>query len=167
MKTSTLIDRYKEENIETESQTEVDNGFHPPSTGLRLWVPLQWVPIQLMALKNGTKWFWNNFSNCRNWMLDRKSSRLLSGNYNRVFKRQRSPHVTENGRLTASAIILQLIFFQDYHNRDNLLHSQRTAVPLMVASFLYLSRILSITNELKRQGECDCSHPLPNANSLS
>ena len=28
-KTTTLIDRYKEENIETESQTEVDNGVHP------------------------------------------------------------------------------------------------------------------------------------------
>ena len=24
-----MIDRYKEENIETESQTEVDNGVHP------------------------------------------------------------------------------------------------------------------------------------------
>ena len=29
MKTTTLIDRYKEENTETESQTEVDNGVHP------------------------------------------------------------------------------------------------------------------------------------------
>ena len=29
MKTTTLIDRYKEENTETESQTEVDNRFHP------------------------------------------------------------------------------------------------------------------------------------------
>ena len=28
-KTTTLIDRYKEENTETESQTEVDNGVHP------------------------------------------------------------------------------------------------------------------------------------------
>ena len=138
-----------------------------PSTGLRLQVPLQWVPIQLMPLKNGTKWFWNNFSNCRNKMLDRKSSRLLSGNYNRVFKRQRSPHVTENGWLTVSAIILQLIFFQASHNRENLLRSQWTSIPLLVASFLYLSLILAVTNELKRQGECDCSHPMPNANSLS
>ena len=29
MKTTTMIDRYKEENKETESQTEVDNGVHP------------------------------------------------------------------------------------------------------------------------------------------
>ena len=29
MKTTTLIDRYKEENTEIESQTEVDNGVHP------------------------------------------------------------------------------------------------------------------------------------------
>ena len=28
-KTTTLIDIYKEENTETESQTEVDNGVHP------------------------------------------------------------------------------------------------------------------------------------------
>ena len=29
MKTTTLIDRYKEGNIETESQPEVDNGVYP------------------------------------------------------------------------------------------------------------------------------------------
>ena len=29
MKTTTMIDKYKEENIETESQIEVDNGVHP------------------------------------------------------------------------------------------------------------------------------------------
>ena len=29
MKTTTLIDRYKEENTETKSQTKVDNGVHP------------------------------------------------------------------------------------------------------------------------------------------
>ena len=29
MKTTTLIDRYKEDNIEKESQPEVDNGVHP------------------------------------------------------------------------------------------------------------------------------------------
>ena len=29
-----------------------------PSIGLRLQAPLQWVPIQLMALK-GAKWFWH------------------------------------------------------------------------------------------------------------
>ena len=29
MKTTTMIDRYKEENIKTKSPTEVDNGVHP------------------------------------------------------------------------------------------------------------------------------------------
>ena len=29
MKATTMIDRYKEENTETESQIEVDNGVHP------------------------------------------------------------------------------------------------------------------------------------------
>ena len=29
MKTTTLINRCQSENIEIESQTEVDNGFHP------------------------------------------------------------------------------------------------------------------------------------------
>ena len=57
MKTTTLLDRYKEENTETESQQKLITEF-APSTGLRLQVPLQWVPIQLMAL-NGTKWFWH------------------------------------------------------------------------------------------------------------
>ena len=31
------------------SQTEIDNEVHPPSTGLRLRVPLQWEPIQLIS----------------------------------------------------------------------------------------------------------------------
>ena len=34
MKTTTLIDRYKEENTESEShKTEVDNGVHPQPLG--------------------------------------------------------------------------------------------------------------------------------------
>ena len=86
-KTTTLIDIYKEENTETESQTEVDNGVHPlhwaPSPGPS---PMGIDPINGLK-KNGTKWFWNNFNNCRNRMLDRKSSRLLSGTYNLDFKR--------------------------------------------------------------------------------
>ena len=53
MKTTTLIDRYKEENTETESQTKVDNGVHPlhwaTSPG-----PSPMEPIQLKAFKNGT-----------------------------------------------------------------------------------------------------------------
>ena len=33
MKTTTLIDIYKEGNTETESQPKVDNGVHPPPLG--------------------------------------------------------------------------------------------------------------------------------------
>ena len=47
-------------NTETESQTEFT-----PFAGLRLRVPLQWVPIQLISLR----WYKNgsgiNFSNCK------------------------------------------------------------------------------------------------------
>ena len=52
MKTSTLIDRYKEENIETESLTKFDNGVHPlhwaTSSGPS---PMGTDPI------NGFKWY--------------------------------------------------------------------------------------------------------------
>ena len=63
-KTTTLIDRYKEENTETESQTEVDNRVHPlhwdtsPSPS-----PMGTDPINLFKMvQNG---FGNNFSNCK------------------------------------------------------------------------------------------------------
>ena len=49
MKTSTLIDRYKEENTEIESQQKLIMEF-TPSTGLRLRVPLQWEPILVSEL---------------------------------------------------------------------------------------------------------------------
>ena len=49
MKTTKMIDIYKEENTESENhKTKLITEF-TPSTGLRLRVPLQ-----LMALKNGT-----------------------------------------------------------------------------------------------------------------
>ena len=52
MKTTTMIDRYKEENTETESQTEVDNRVHPlhwaTSTGPS---PMGTDPINLL------KWY--------------------------------------------------------------------------------------------------------------
>jgi hypothetical protein len=41
----------KDENSKRESQTQKLLTEFTPFTGLRLWVPLQWVPIQLMALK--------------------------------------------------------------------------------------------------------------------
>ena len=72
MKTTTLIDRYKEENTESESQIEVDNGVHPlhwatsPSPS-----PMGTDPINgLKMVQNGSG---NKFSNCRNRMLDRNS----------------------------------------------------------------------------------------------
>ena len=56
MKTTTLIDRYKEENTETESQQEVDNGVHPlhwaTSPGPS---PMGTDPIN--GLKKWYKWF--------------------------------------------------------------------------------------------------------------
>ena len=52
-----------------------------PSTGLRLWVPLQWVLIQLISLK----WYKNgsgiNFSNCKQNVVQSLQD-LSSGNYN-------------------------------------------------------------------------------------
>ena len=64
MKTTTLIDRWKEEDTETESQTEVDNGVHP-----LLWAtspgpsPMGTDPINLLRMvQNG---FEINFSNCK------------------------------------------------------------------------------------------------------
>ena len=62
-KTTTLIERYKEENTETESQTKVDNGVHPLHWVMSLGPsPMGTDPINLL------KWykrFWTlqiNFS---------------------------------------------------------------------------------------------------------
>ena len=52
MKTTTLIDRYKEGNTETESQTEVDNGVHPLHWATSLCPsPMGTDPINLL------KWY--------------------------------------------------------------------------------------------------------------
>ena len=60
MKTTTMIDRYKEENIEIESQTEVDNRFHPlhwdTSPGPS---PMGTDPINLL------KWYKNGSGLCK------------------------------------------------------------------------------------------------------
>ena len=57
MKTTTLIDRYKQENTEIESPTEVDNGVHPlhwaTSPGPS---PMGTDPIN--GFKKVQKWFW-------------------------------------------------------------------------------------------------------------
>ena len=56
MKTTTMIDRYKEENTETESQTEVDNGFHPLHWATSLGPsPIGTDPINLL------KWYKNGY----------------------------------------------------------------------------------------------------------
>ena len=70
MKTTTLIDRYKEENTKTESPTEVDNGVHPLHWATSLGPsPMGTDPINLLKWY---KWFWTNH---RNWTLTIKSSR--------------------------------------------------------------------------------------------
>ena len=52
-----------------------------PFTGLHLWVPLQWVPIQLISLK----WYKNgsgiNFNNCKQNVVQ-SLEYLSSENYN-------------------------------------------------------------------------------------
>ena len=51
-KTTTLIEKYKEENTETESQTEVDNGVHPLHWATSLGPsPMVTNPINLL------KWY--------------------------------------------------------------------------------------------------------------
>ena len=86
MKTTTLIDRYKEENTDTESQTKVDNGVHPlhwaTSPGPS---PMGTDPIngfKVVQMGSGI-----NFSNCKTkcWTESLQDSSLW--NYNLVFNR--------------------------------------------------------------------------------
>ena len=67
-------EKQQNENNKRESQTQNLLTEFTPFTGLRLQVPLQWVPIQLMAL-NGTNGSGINLGTYGNKMLDRKSSR--------------------------------------------------------------------------------------------
>ena len=86
MKTTTMIYRYKEENIGTESQTEVDNGSHPlhwaTSPGPS---PMGTDPI------NGFKWYkmvlpsTSAFVEIECWTGSLQD--LHSGTYNLDFKR--------------------------------------------------------------------------------
>ena len=86
MKTTTLIDRYKEEKTETESQTEVDNGVHPLHWATSLGPsPMGTDPI------NGFKWYkmvlasTSAFAETECWTGSLQD--LLSGTYNLDFKR--------------------------------------------------------------------------------
>ena len=80
-KNTTLIDRYKEENTETESQTEVDNGVHP----------LHWDTSPGPSPINGFKWYkmvlasTSTFAETKCWTGSLQD--LLSGTYNLDFKR--------------------------------------------------------------------------------
>ena len=83
---TTLINRYKEENTELESHKHKLITEFTPSTGLRLWVPLQWEPIQLKDLK-WYKWFWTpqiTFSS-----MDKSLQDLFSGIIQIGFQKQR------------------------------------------------------------------------------
>ena len=74
MKSKNDNQMWGKKNTESESHKQKLITEFTPFTGLRIWVPLQWVPIQLMAL-NGTNGSGINLSICRNRMLDRKYSR--------------------------------------------------------------------------------------------
>ena len=96
MKTTTLIDRYKEGNTETESQPEVDNGVHPlhwatsPGPSLMGTDPINGFK------KNGT----NGFGLCNPisavWTKVCKTSSLKVTKLD--FNSQKKPSITENGR---------------------------------------------------------------------
>ena len=69
------------QNTETENRKQKLITEFTPSTGLRLRVPLQWVPIQLISLK----WYKNgsghNFNNCKKNAVQSLED-LSSGSYN-------------------------------------------------------------------------------------
>ena len=69
-----------------------------PFTGLRLWVPLQWVSIQLISLKC-YKMVLESTSATVNRMLYKAFKTSSSGNYKMAFKRKRSHLITEYSRL--------------------------------------------------------------------
>ena len=86
MKSTTLIDRYKEANTEIESQLEVDNGVHPLHWNTSLGPsPMGTDPI------NGFKWYkmvlasTSTFAETECWIGSLQD--LHSGTYNLEFKR--------------------------------------------------------------------------------
>ena len=85
MKTTTLIDRYKEGNTETESQPEVDNGVYPlhwaTSPGPS---PMGTDPIN--GFKKWYKWFWTLESNFSS--MDKSLQDLFSGLIQIGFQKQ-------------------------------------------------------------------------------
>ena len=74
METTTLIERYKEENTETESQTEVDNGVHPLHWATSLGPsPMGTNPITSFKWY---KWLWNLQISSTVWEKVSKTSSL-------------------------------------------------------------------------------------------
>ena len=85
MKTTTMIDRYKEENTETESQPEVDNEVHPLHWATSLGPsPMGTDPNTFLKWY---KWFWTlqiSFSS-----MDKSLQDLFSGLIQIGFQKQR------------------------------------------------------------------------------
>ena len=81
MKSKTDKQMWEKKNTESESHKQKLITKFTPFTGLRLQVPLQWVPIQLISLK----WYKNgsgiNFSNCEQNAVQ-SLQEFSSGNYN-------------------------------------------------------------------------------------
>ena len=103
MKTTTLIDRYKEENTETESQIEFDNGVHPlhwaTSPGPS---PMGTDPLNLFKMVQ--KWFWNQLQQLQTecctkslrplfWKLQLAFGRQRKLKYNRECRLQKKHHL--------------------------------------------------------------------------
>ena len=63
MKSKTDKHMWENQHKIRESQLKLITEF-TPFTGLRLQVPLQWVPIQLISLKWYKNGYGINFSNC-------------------------------------------------------------------------------------------------------
>ena len=82
------IEREYETGNERQEQKSLITEF-TPFTGLRLRVPLQWVPIQLMAFKMVQNISGHQLRQ-QNSMLYRRLQDLLSENYQMAFKIQRS-----------------------------------------------------------------------------
>ena len=65
MKSKTNNQMWGKKNTESESHKQKLIMEFTPSTGLRLWVPLQWVLIQLISLKWYKNGYGINFNNCK------------------------------------------------------------------------------------------------------
>jgi hypothetical protein len=102
--------KHENENNKRESQTQKLLTEFTPFTGLRLRVPLQWVPIQLMAFKmvQNISGISEHQLRQQNNMLYRSLQDLLSENYQMAFKKTKKPINTENGRLQKETTLEQV-----------------------------------------------------------